>query len=212
MAATPWFETRCFAALLTMTVFLELRHLHDSLDQIGSSGNAGAACALGLLRHQGTKMDSQLKAWKLRADRFWSAASPDYREAAQLAADIAGSRADEALRKAAAQVLPSLRNAMLARADRSTRDLAKRRLTVVRDLLHTLSATPFGKRGPAPEPLTPQEHHRQMLGLPFGRRLSVPEIQQAYKRAAKTTHPDGGGSVRDFVRLSAARDALIKEK
>jgi DNA-binding GntR family transcriptional regulator len=83
-------------------------------------------------------MDSQLKAWKLRADRFWSAASPDYREAAQLAADIAGSRADEALRKAAAQALPSLRNAMPARADRSTRDLARRRLSVVRDLLHTL--------------------------------------------------------------------------
>jgi hypothetical protein len=156
-------------------------------------------------------MDSQLKAWKLRADRFWSAASPDYREAAQLIADIAGSGADETLRKAAAQALPSLRNATLARADRSARDLAKRRLGVVRDLLHTLAATPFGKRGHAPA-LTPQEHHRQMLGLPFGRRLSVPEIQQAYKRAAKTTHPDGGGSVRDFVRLSAARDALMKEK
>ena len=157
-------------------------------------------------------MDSQLKAWKLRADRFWSEASPDYREAAQLAADIAGSGADEALRKAAAQALPSLRNAVPTRADRSTRDLARRRLSVVRDLLHTLSATPFGKRGRAPAPLTPQEHHRQMLGLPFGRRLSVPEIQQAYKRAAKTSHPDGGGSVRDFVRLSAARDALMKEK
>jgi hypothetical protein len=157
-------------------------------------------------------MDNQLKAWKLRADRFWSAASPDYREAAQLAADITGSSADEMLRKAAAQALPSLRNAMLARADRSTLDLAKRRLSVVRDLLHTLTSPSFGKRGHAPEPLTPQEHHRQMLGLPFGRRLSVPEIQQAYKRAAKTSHPDGGGSVRDFVRLSAARDALIKEK
>jgi hypothetical protein len=157
-------------------------------------------------------MDSQLKAWKLRADRFWLAASPDYREAAQLAADIAGSRADEALRQAAAQALPSLRNAVLKGADRSSRDLAKRRLSVVRDILHTLSATQFGKRGRAPEPLTPQEHHRQMLGLPFGRRLSVPEIQQAYKRAAKTSHPDGGGSARDFVRLSAARDALMKEK
>jgi hypothetical protein len=157
-------------------------------------------------------MDNQLKAWKLRADRFWSAAMPDYREAAQLAADIAGSSADEALRQAAMQALPSLRNAMLTRADRSTRDLAKRRLSVVRDLLHTLAATPFGKRGRVSEPLTPQEHHRQMLGLPFGRRLSVPEIQQAYKRAAKKSHPDGGGSTRDFVRLSAARDALIREK
>jgi hypothetical protein len=157
-------------------------------------------------------MDSQLNAWKLRADRFWSAAAPDYREAVQLAADIAGSSDDEALRRAAMQALPSLRNAMPRGTDRSIRDLAKRRLSVVRDRLHMLTATPFGKRGRAPAPLTPQEHHRQMLGLPFGRRLTTPEIQQAYKRAAKTSHPDGGGSVRDFVRLSAARDALMKER
>ena len=156
-------------------------------------------------------MDSQLTTWKLRADRFWSAATPDYREAAQLAADIAGS-SDDLLRQAAMQALPSLRNAMLKGADRSTRELARRRLSVVRDRLHMLTTTPFGKRGPAPAPLTPQEHHRQMLGLPFGRRLSVPEIQQAYKRAAKKSHPDGGGSTRDFVNLSAARDALMKEK
>jgi len=157
-------------------------------------------------------MDKQLKAWKSRADSFWSAATPDYREAAQLATDIGSGSDNEALRHAAMQALPSLRNAMLARADRSTRELAKRRLSVVRDLLHTLAATPFGKRGHATAPVTPQERHRQMLGLPFGRHLSVPEIQQAYKRAAKKSHPDGGGTVRDFVRLSAARDALIKEK
>lgn len=157
-------------------------------------------------------MDSQFRTWKLRADRFWSAATPDYREAAQLAADIAASSGDDALRQAAMQALPSLRNAMLNRADRSTKDLAKRRLSVVRDRLHMLTTTPFGKRGPVPAPLTPQEFNRQMLGLPFGRRLSVPEIQQAYKRAAKKSHPDGGGSARDFVNLSAARDALMKEK
>jgi hypothetical protein len=157
-------------------------------------------------------MDSQIRTWKLRADRFWSAATPDHREAAQLAADIAASCGDDVLRQAAMQALPSLRNAMLERADRSTKDLAKRRLSVVRDRLHMLTTTPFGKRGPAPAPLTPQEHNRQMLGLPFGRRLSVPEIQQAYKRAAKKSHPDGGGSTRDFVNLSAARDALMKEK
>jgi hypothetical protein len=135
-------------------------------------------------------MDSQLKAWKLRADRFWFAASPDYREAAQLAADIAGSRADDALRQAAAQALPSLRNAVLKGADRSTRELARRRLSVVRDLLHILSATPFGKRGQTPEPLTPQERDRQMLGLPFGRRLSVPR-DPAGLQARRQEKPPG---------------------
>jgi hypothetical protein len=177
----------------------------DVAETLGTPG------ALHLLRRQDAKMDSQFRTWKLRADRFWSAATPDYAEAAQLAADIAGS-SDDALRQAAMQALPSLRNAMLKRADRSTKDLAKRRLSVVRDRLHMLTTTPFGKRGPAPAPLTPQEFNRQMLGLPFGRRLSVPEIQQAYKRAAKKSHPDGGGSTRDFVNLSAARDALMKEK
>jgi hypothetical protein len=155
-------------------------------------------------------MDRQLPTWKALADRFWSAAAPDYREAAQLTAEIA-SADDEALRHAAMQALPSLRNAMAKRADRSARDLAKRRFSLVRDRLHVLSAPRFGKRGLDTGPLTPQEHNRQLLGLPFGRHLSAPEIQQAYKRAARTMHPDGGGSVREFVSLLAARDALMKE-
>jgi hypothetical protein len=83
---------------------------------------------------------------------------------------------------------------------------------MVRDRLHTLTAPRFGKRGAEQAPLTPQEHNRQLLGLPFGRHLSAPEIRQAYKRAAKTLHPDGGGSVREFVSLLAARDALMKER
>jgi curved DNA-binding protein CbpA len=51
-----------------------------------------------------------------------------------------------------------------------------------------------------------------MLGLPLDRRLSGPEIHQAYKRAAKRAHPDAGGNARDFLELSAARDALMKER
>jgi hypothetical protein len=156
-------------------------------------------------------MDRQLTAWKTLADRFWSAATPDYHEASLLTAEIA-SASDDALRHAAMQALPSLRNAIAKRADRSARDLAKRRFSLVRDRLHVLTAPRFGKRGLDAEPLTPQEHHRQLLGLPFGRHLSAPEIQQAYKRAAKTLHPDGGGSVREFVDLLAARDALMKER
>ena len=59
--------------------------------------------------------------------------------------------------------------------------------------------------------LTPEERYRQMLGLPLGRQLSGAEIHRAFKRAAKTAHPDGGGSAQEFLQLSAARDALIKE-
>jgi curved DNA-binding protein CbpA len=48
--------------------------------------------------------------------------------------------------------------------------------------------------------------------LPLGRRLARAEIHRAYKRAAKTAHPDVGGNARDFLALSAAREALMKEK
>ena len=51
-----------------------------------------------------------------------------------------------------------------------------------------------------------------MLGLPLGRRLSGPEIHQAYKRVAKRVHPDAGGNAREFQEISAARDALMKER
>ncbi|MDB5606536.1 MAG: hypothetical protein JWP25_3436 [Bradyrhizobium sp.] len=157
-------------------------------------------------------MDRQLREWKLSVERLWSAAAPDYREAERLALDIARTSADVTLRQAATQALPSLRNALLKSADRSTKDLAWRRLSVIRDVLHVATAPRFGKRGNVSKPLTPEEHHRQMLGLPFGRRLTAPEIHQAYKRAAKTAHPDGGGNGREFQELSAARDALMKER
>ena len=50
-----------------------------------------------------------------------------------------------------------------------------------------------------------------MLGLPFDRGLSVAEIHRAFKRGAKTAHPDVGGSAQEFLALSEAREALIKE-
>jgi curved DNA-binding protein CbpA len=59
---------------------------------------------------------------------------------------------------------------------------------------------------------TLEECYRQLLGLPLGRRLSGVEIHQAYKRVAKTAHPDAGGNAREFLELSAARDALMKER
>ena len=60
--------------------------------------------------------------------------------------------------------------------------------------------------------LTPEECYRQMLGLPLGRRLSRAEIHRAYKHVAKRAHPDAGGSAREFQELSAARDALMKQR
>jgi hypothetical protein len=157
-------------------------------------------------------MDQPFKSWKFAIDRFWSAGSVDWREIARLVAEIAATSEDETLRQAATQALPSLRNAALPSADRSAKEIARRRLSMVRDVLHTLTAPTFGKRGVAPKLLTPEEHYGQMLGLPFGRALAGAEIHQAYKRAAKTMHPDGGGNAREFRELSAARDALMKGK
>ena len=116
------------------------------------------------------------------------------------------------LRQAATQALPILRAASASSADPVTGDAARRRLGVIRDVLHTLGAQQFGKRGTDPKPLAPAERYRQVLGLPLGRRLSGPEIHRAYKRAAKRAHPDAGGNAREFQELSAARDALMNER
>lgn len=154
-------------------------------------------------------MELQQKQWKRDTDRLWSASPFDVRQAAALAAEIARHSGDEGLRQAAAQALPSLRGASLKTSDQMSRDLGRRRFGAIRDALHTLDAPRFGKRASVPEP---EQQHRRLLGLPSGRHLSEPEIQQGYKRTAKRLHPDAGGSVREFTELSAARDALMKRK
>ena len=153
-------------------------------------------------------MDAQAKRWKDAVDRLWSASALDFREAAQLLAEMTRSE-EPGLRDAAAQAMPTLRSASLKDADRRTRDLARRRLGAVRDALHTVAVPRFGRRGQVEAPLTTEEQHRRLLGLPLGRRLFGPEIHQAYKRAAKKVHPDAGGSEEAFLELSAARDALM---
>ena len=119
-------------------------------------------------------MDRQLFEWKLGVERICSAAAPDYREAARLAADIARASGEAMLRQAATQALPILRAASANIADPVTRDAARRRLGVIGDVLHALGTQRFGKRGIDPKPLAPGERYRQMLGLPLGRRLSGP--------------------------------------
>jgi hypothetical protein len=154
-------------------------------------------------------MEPRQKQWKRDADRLSSASPFDVREAASLAAEIARHGADESLRQAAAQALPSLRGASLKTSDQISRNVARRRFGAIRDALHALDAPSFGKRAAVP---APEQQHRRLLGLPAERQLSAPEIQQGYKRAAKRLHPDAGGSAREFTELSAARDALMKKK
>src|ERR1700736_6290249 len=115
-------------------------------------------------------MDGKTNAWKQAADRLWLESRPDWREAAKLMAEIAGGSEDETVRHAASQALPVLRNASLIRADRARSDAARRRLSLVRDALHAAAAPPFGRRGVV-EKVTPEDRHRQMLGLPLHRRL-----------------------------------------
>jgi hypothetical protein len=157
-------------------------------------------------------MDRKLWEWKFGVERIWSAAAPDYDEAARLAADMANASVEAILRQAATQALPILRSASSEDADQSTTDAARRRLGVVREALHELTTPQFGKRQTAVKVLTPGECYRQLLGLPLGPRLSRAEIHRAWKRVAKTAHPDAGGSAREFLELSAARDALMKER
>jgi hypothetical protein len=155
-------------------------------------------------------MDAQLGGWKQAADRLWSGAAFDHREAAALAAEIARDAGEPTLRQRTAQALPSLRAACAKGADRTSKDVAQRRFGAVRDCLHALTGPRFGKRQPGQAMPTENERCRRMLGLPLGRRLFGPEINRAYKQAAKKAHPDVGGDERAFLELSAARDALMK--
>ncbi|WGR95723.1 hypothetical protein MTX26_08280 [Bradyrhizobium sp. ISRA443] len=155
-------------------------------------------------------MDPHIRQWRLAIERFRAAPDPDYGEMARMVAELAATDIDETLRQAAAQVLPILRRAAARSADRRTKEMARRRLGIISDALHRLSAPQFGRRGLAPKMLTLEDQYRQLLGLPLGRRLAATEIHQAFKRAAKTVHPDGGGNGAAFLELAAARDALIK--
>jgi uncharacterized protein YneF (UPF0154 family) len=157
-------------------------------------------------------MERRIAEWKLELERFWSAHAPDYSDAVRLVQLIASTSQEATLRQAASQALPILRGAAQGEADQVFRDAARRRLGVIRDVLLALSTPQFGRRQVEVKPPTPEECHRQLLGLPLGRRLSETEINRAYKRIAKQAHPDAGGNVEAFLRLSAARDALMKER
>ena len=56
-----------------------------------------------------------------------------------------------------------------------------------------------------------QEEHREVLNLPMEGALKPSEINAAFRRLAKTAHPDAGGSGEHYRRIAEARDALLEQ-
>jgi hypothetical protein len=52
--------------------------------------------------------------------------------------------------------------------------------------------------------------HREVLNLPMEGDLEPSEINAAFRRLAKTAHPDAGGSSEQYRRITDARDALLE--
>lgn len=150
-------------------------------------------------------------AWKTAIERLLQADAIDWRDAVTVIGDIARQSGDVTLRQAATQAMPILRNATGFAADSVTLDAARRRLIVVLDVLIVLTTPRFGRRGAKPKPLSPGQRARKLLGLPIDGLLSAPEIRAAFRRAAKTMHPDAGGSEEAFRELVAAQDMLMKQ-
>jgi hypothetical protein len=157
-------------------------------------------------------MERRLSEWKAELEHIWASHAPDFAAAVRLAQQIAGASEEETLRHAASQALPILRSAAHPDAEHATRDAARRRLGVIREVLSALTTPQFGKRKTALKSLTPEERSREMLGLPLGRRLTEREIHRAYKLLAKQAHPDAGGNAEAFLELSAAHEALLNER
>jgi len=55
------------------------------------------------------------------------------------------------------------------------------------------------------------KEHRKVLNLSMEGALKLPEINAAFRRLAKTAHPDAGGSDDHYRRIAEARDALLKQ-
>ncbi|TQF43467.1 molecular chaperone DnaJ [Bradyrhizobium sp. UNPF46] len=154
------------------------------------------------------RLDIRLDSWKLALERLRSAQSADFAEAGRLVAEIARMSTDTMLRQAAEQALPVLRQAV-DNHDHGVTLAAQRRLAVVLEVVHDLTAPRFGRRNAMPKQLSTEDRARKLLGLPLSVQLTCADINQAYRRAAKGMHPDHGGSAQAFIDLAAARDVLI---
>jgi hypothetical protein len=53
--------------------------------------------------------------------------------------------------------------------------------------------------------------HREALSLPMEGALQPSEINAAFRRLAKTAHPDAGGTGEHYRRIADARDALLMQ-
>ncbi len=157
-------------------------------------------------------MDRHLGGWRFALDRWSQDAAPDWHEVARAIAAIAATAEATELRQAASQAQPSVRNAAANPSDHITCVVARRRLAIIRDVVHALTTPKFGRRSAEPAVLSADEHCREMLGLPPGGKLAAAEIHQAFRRSAKRMHPDAGGSQNAFLALAAARDALMRTR
>jgi hypothetical protein len=153
-------------------------------------------------------MNAHLQYWKMSIERLVSAGEIDWVEAARLASEIAGQAGDVLVRQAARQAIPILRNAAQGAADPSIALGARRRLLILFDVLQQKAAPRFGMRRAQPKPLSAEERARKLLQLPLDKSLALPEIRQAFRRAAKMVHPDVGGSEAAFRELIAAQEML----
>ena len=54
-----------------------------------------------------------------------------------------------------------------------------------------------------------EKEHRELLSLPLEGLLEVSRIKAAFRKIAKTAHPDVGGSHEKFVKITRARDILL---
>lgn len=55
------------------------------------------------------------------------------------------------------------------------------------------------------------QEHREVLNLPMEGALKPSEINAAFRRLAKTAHPDAGGADEDYRRIAEARDSLLQQ-
>ncbi len=53
--------------------------------------------------------------------------------------------------------------------------------------------------------------HREVLDLPMEGALEPSQIKAAFRRLAKTAHPDAGGSDKSYRSIVEARDALLRQ-
>src|SRR3954464_1272271 len=152
-------------------------------------------------------MMERLESWKLALERLRSADGADWTEAGRLVTEIARMSTDSMLRQAAEQALPVLRQAV-DNDDHRVTLAARRRLGVVLDVVHDLTAPRFGRRNAAPKKLSSEDRARKVLGLPAAVQLTCEDINQAYRRAAQGMHTEQGGGEPAFIDLATARDLL----